>query len=80
MTTERLSKDQLRQLLAYARHVKHRDLAAACQRAIDGDSAYHSSIMERCAAAYASAHMSDEFRRANRVDNAAGRPRRSRRR
>jgi len=59
---KRLTKEQLRQLLAYAHHIRDTGLAAACSRAIDGDSAYHNSIMERCAAAYAGAHMSREFK------------------
>lgn len=63
---ERLTRDQLRQLLAYALHIQDTRLAAACSRAIDGDSAYHSAIMERCAAAYAGAHMSREFKQVAR--------------
>jgi hypothetical protein len=66
-----LTRDQLHQLLTYARHVEDGRLAAVCMRALDGDSMYHSSIMERCAAAYAGAHMSDEFKLANRVKQEA---------
>ena len=78
---ERLTKNQLRQLLAYARHIKDTRLAVACSRAIDGDSAYHSSIMERCAAAYAGARMTREFKQANRAPaDVAGHSATSRRR
>jgi hypothetical protein len=81
MSAEQLTRDQLRQLLAYARHIEDGRLVAVCMRAIDGDSMYHSSIMERCAAAYAGAHMSDEFKHANRtVDNEPGQPQRKPRR
>lgn len=72
---ERLTKDQLHQLLAYARSIKDTRLSAVCLRAIDGDSAYHSSLMERCSAAYAGAHNSDEFKRASKPE-ATGRRRR----
>ena len=84
MSTELLTRDQLKQLLEYARHIEDVRLAGACMRALDGDSMYHSSIMERCAAAYAGAHMSEEFKRANRANRAADnkpeQPQRKRRR
>lgn len=63
---EPITRDHLHQLLEYARHIRDTRLAAACSRAIDGDSAYHSSIMERCTAAYAGAHMTREFKQAAR--------------
>jgi hypothetical protein len=73
---ERLTRDQLRQLQSYANYISDGRLASLVMRALDGDSLYHNSIMERCAAAYAGAHRSDEFKRANRAGHPQRKPRR----
>lgn len=66
-TAETINRDQLLDLLAYARRIGDGRLAACCMRALDGDSMYDSAIRERCAATYASARGSREFAQMNRT-------------
>jgi len=59
-----IDREQLKDLLAYAREIEDVRLATLCMRTLDGDSLYHNSMIERCTAAHAGAHTSREFKRA----------------
>ena len=63
---DHINKEQLQELLNYARHVQDGRLTALVMRTLDGDSLYHASMLERCTAAYAGAHNGPEFKRAQR--------------
>lgn len=69
---ERITDEQIRQLLAYAQHIGDGRLAACAMRALDGDSMYNDSLRERCAAAYAGARVSADFRKANNMPHRRG--------
>lgn len=62
----RVNKQQLEALLNYARYIEDTRLASLVMRTLDGDSLYHNSMLESCAAAYAGAHHSAEFKRAQK--------------
>jgi hypothetical protein len=67
VTAETITTEQLRALMRYAQDIGDTRLASQVTRALDNDSLYNLQLREICAAAYAGAHRSSDFKRAARA-------------
>lgn len=65
-TADTITDEQIRALIQYARDIEDSRLVSQAMRALDADSIYNRQLREICAAAYAGAHTSSEFKRAAR--------------
>jgi hypothetical protein len=70
-TADNITNEVLRALIQYARDIDDWRLTSQAMRALDGDSLYNHHLREICAAAYAGARMSREFKAAARKVRAA---------